>query len=112
MTEFGEFCAALQKLASSFGDVRLDLKEEADTARVFGRRATALARARGGLEDLEELAFTTAEHHPYWNVLYQCAQISRTVLERWEDEMTKEDVAQIKWSIAELENTVRRIGDG
>jgi len=38
-----------------------------------------LARARNGLNDMRELAYTTAEHHPYWNLLYNCSEIDEEI---------------------------------
>ena len=58
-----------------------------------------------------ELAYTTAEHHPYWGLLYNCSQISKSILEKWDDELTKEDLSEIRWIISELENSCSKLED-
>jgi len=35
-----------------------------------------VSRAERALYDIQELADSTAEHHPYWVLLYNCSQIS------------------------------------
>jgi hypothetical protein len=70
---------------------------------------SALSRAKNGLDDVSELAFATAEHHPYWNLLYHASQISKATLEKWNSELTKEELDEIVWSIAELKNTVEKL---
>ena len=29
------------------------------------------------VDKMAELSYTTAEHHPYWKLLYSCAEISK-----------------------------------
>jgi len=66
---------------------------------------------KNGLEDVLELAYTTAEHHPYWGLLYNCSQISESILEKWDDGLTKEDLSEIRWIISELENSCSKLED-
>jgi len=62
-----------------------------------------VSRAERALYDIQELADSTAEHHPYWVLLYNCSQISKLILEKWNDELTEEDLSEIHWMISELE---------
>ena len=62
-----------------------------------------VSRAERALYDIQELADSTAEHHPYWALLYNCSQISKLILEKWNDELTEEDLSEIRWMISELE---------
>ena len=56
------------------------------------------------VDKMAELSYTVAEHHPYWKLLYSCVEISRIVLERWNDEISTDDVDEIRWMISELQN--------
>ena len=100
-------------MVKSFEEKNIHLKIEedlnSDILKIFGERISALSRAKNGLSDVEELAFTTAEHHPYWNLLYQCSQISKTTLEKWEEELTKEELEEFEWSLDELKNTCKKL---
>ena len=68
-----------------------------------------VSRAERALYDIQELADSTAEHHPYWALLYNCSQISKSVLEKWNDELTDDDLNEIRWMISELENSCNNL---
>ena len=68
-----------------------------------------VSRAERALYDIQELADSTAEHHPYWVLLYNCSQISKSILEKWNDDLTEEDLSEIRWMISELENSYDKL---
>ena len=68
-----------------------------------------VSRAERALYDIQELADSTAEHHPYWVLLYNCSQISKLILEKWDDELTEEDLSEIRWMVSELENSYKKL---
>ena len=68
-----------------------------------------VSRAERALYDIQELADSTAEHHPYWVLLYNCSQISKSILEKWNDNLTEEDLNEIRWMISELENSCNKL---
>ena len=70
-----------------------------------------VSRAERALYDIQELAVSTAEHHPYWALLYNCSQISKSILEKWNDDLTEEDLSEIRWMISELENSCDKLMD-
>ena len=70
-----------------------------------------VSRAEKALYDIQELADSTAEHHPYWVLLYNCSQISKLILEKWNDQLTKEDLSEIRWMISELEHSCDKLMD-
>ncbi len=113
MSTFEEFYRALEELVQEYSKKDMMLKVEPDIPsniiRIFGENMSSLARAKNGLDDVSELAFTTAEHHPYWNLLYHACQISKTALEKWDSELIKEELDEITWSIDELRNTCERL---
>ena len=69
----------------------------------------SVIRAKTGLDDVLELAYTTAEHHPYWAILYNCAEISKSLLEKWHDDISKDDLDEIKWHLKETENSCKNL---
>ena len=66
-------------------------------------------KQKNGLHDVTELAYTTAEHHPYWNILYQSSEIATTILDKWSDKITSEEIEQIKWALKEISQTLEKI---
>ena len=112
---FSDFYKSLLDLVKTFEEKNTMLKVEEDLAlnmvRIFGESIDSVSRAKNGLEDVVELAYATAEHHPYWALLYNCSQISKSILEKWDDELTKEDLGEIRWIISDSENSCSKLED-
>jgi pterin-4a-carbinolamine dehydratase len=113
MTNFENFYDDLLDLAKKYEKKNIPLKIENDLendiVKIFGENITSLARARNGLNDVAELAYATAEHHPYWNLLYNCSQIASSVLEKWKESLSADDLSDIDWAIKELDQTLEKI---
>ena len=115
MTEpsFTDFYKSLMDLVKTFEEKNTILKVEEDLAlniiRIFGEGIDSVSRAKNGLEEVVELSYTTAEHHPYWALLYNSSHISKSILEKWNDELTEEDLSEIRWMISELENSCNKL---
>jgi hypothetical protein len=92
--KFSDFYKPLMELVKSLEKKNVMLKVEEDLAlniiKIFGENADSVSRAKNGLEDVVELAYTTAEHHPYWALLYNSSLISKTILEKWDTDITEE----------------------
>ncbi len=110
---FEDFYNDLVSLAEKYEKNNVSLKLEKDLdnniIKIFGEKITALARAKNGLNDVTELSYATAEHHPYWNILYNSSEIANTILEKWAGKLSKEDVDEIKWQIKEISQTLEKI---
>lgn len=113
MTSFDAFYNDLLELINKHEKNNTPLKVEKDLetniVKIFGENITALTRAKNGLNDVTELAYATAEHHQYWNLLYNCSEITNTVLEKWKSELSKKDISDIEWSIKELKQSLEKI---
>jgi len=112
---FTDFYKSLLDLVKTFEEKNTILKVEEDLAlniiRIFGEGVDSVSRAKNGLEEVVELSYTTAEHHPYWALLYNSSHISKSILEKWNDELTEEDLSEIRWMISELENSCDKLMD-
>ena len=112
---FAEFYDSLVKLAKSFEEKDLLIKIQPDLKaniiRICGEKTDSLVLAKTGLEEISELAYATAEHHPYWNLVYNSSQILKIVLEKWNDNLTKEELDEISWNVDEIKNTARKLAE-
>jgi len=113
MTDFENFYHDLIEFAKKYENKNIPLKIEKDLendiVKIFGEKITSLSRAQNGLTDVTELAYTTAEHHPYWNLIYNCSEITNSVLEKWKSSLSEEDISDIEWAIKELNQTLEKI---
>ena len=113
MTNFEDFSKDLKKLVEKYEKdntmLKVEQDPENDIVKIFGEKITALARAKNGLSDVTELSYTTAEHHPYWNLLYNSAEIAYSVLENWNGKISKKEADDIEWAIKEIKLTLEKI---
>jgi len=113
MTNFENFYHDLLELAKKYElqntPLKIEQDLENDIIKIFGEKITSLSRARNGLNDVAELAYATAEHHPYWNLLYNCSEIASSVLEKWKESLSVDDFSDIDWAIKELNHSLEQI---
>ncbi len=112
MTNFENFHQDLIDLVKKYEhDIPLKVEEDLENnlVKIFGAKITSLARAQNGLNDMTELAYTTAEHHPYWNLLYNCSEIGHTILDNWKKSLSSDDVTDIEWALKEINQTLEKI---
>ena len=113
MSNFEQFYQELLDLVQKYELDNTPLKIEKDldndVIKIFGEKITSLERARNGLNDVLELGYATAEHHPYWKLLSSCSEITSTVLEKWADSITGEDLSDIEWNLKELGQSLDNI---
>ena len=112
MNNFENFRQDLIDLVKKYEhDVPLKVEEDIENniIKIFGANMTSLARAQNGLNDMTELAYTTAEHHPYWNLLYNCSDIANTVLDKWKNSLSSDDFKDIDWALKEINQTLEKI---
>lgn len=110
---FSNFYESLLELVKSYENQNTMLKVEenldSNIIRIYGEKIDSLSKAKNGMEEVAELAYAVAEHHPYWGLLYNCTQIGKTTLDKWNDDLSKEELDEIEWSIAELKNTCKKL---
>lgn len=113
MAEFSEFYNELTALIKKYEQKNTQLKVEedlkSDLVKIFGEKISSLSKAQNGLEDVLELSYATAEHHPYWNLLFSSAQICQTLLENWNDDLSSDDIDEICWNIRELQTSIKKV---
>ena len=108
---FEELLVLLEKYEKKQVMIKVESEPDYEFIKIFGEKIDSILRDKTGLNDVSELAYTTAEHHPYWALLYNCSEISKTLLEKWNDKITSEEMNEIKWHIKEIENSCKKLED-
>jgi hypothetical protein len=88
---------------------KISVDKDANLVRIYGEGSHHIKRASSGLGEVMELAYTTAEHHPYWSILYNAAEICKTVLDKWESELTADQKSEMSWRCEEIKMALERI---
>ena len=68
--------------------------------------ATAMRRR---VEELQQLADSIAEHHPYWPLLRFTLQLLSRVVERWRQDLTPEDLDELAWLAEKIQEQIQRL---
>jgi len=87
---------------------KVSVDKEASIVRIYGEESHHIKRASSGLGEVMELAYTTAEHHPYWAMLYNAVEICKTVLDKWESELTADQISEMSWRCDEIKMALER----
>ena len=113
MTEhIDDFYRDLSKLVKQYEQLGLALKIESSDSgmiKIFDQRITPLARAKSGLDDIIELAHTTAEHHSYWQALEGCTGVADSILDKWDGLLSADDLSEIDWALKNLVDAMVKI---
>src|SRR5688572_26715467 len=88
---------------------KVSVDRDASVVRIYGEGSDYINRASSGLGEVMELAYTTAEHHPYWAVLYNAAEICKTVLDRWGSDFTADQINEMSWRCDEIKMVLGRL---
>lgn len=88
---------------------KIGVDRDAGIIRIYGEGSDYIRRAASGLEEMLELAYTTAEHHPYWAVLYHASEISKVALEKWESELSADQISEMSWRCDEIKMALERL---
>lgn len=89
--------------------VKVRSDNEAGMIRIYGESSDMLKRAISGLQEVSELAYTTAEHHPYWGIVYHTAEICKITLEKWNGELDNNELSELLWRVEEIKGMLQRL---
>jgi hypothetical protein len=95
-------------IKDAYRDARVSVDKDNGVIKVY-TNANMLKAARSGLNDVLELAYTTAEHHPYWAILYNASEIINILLEHWDDDPSNEEIEEVEWRANELKAAIERL---
>ena len=106
---YDDLLALVEKHERKNTPLKIEKDLENNIAKIFGEKITSLERAKNGLNDILELGYATAEHHPYWKLLYSCSEVTGTVLEKWNDSLTEDDLSDMEWNLKEFRQSLDKI---
>lgn len=113
MAEFDDFqrmCSTVEAMLDNASTpVRWVRHPYTKIACMYGCDVSPLQRAQHGLEHIEEMGYTAAEHHPYYRLLNGIAEATRILLDRWDGTITPEEVDQMRWSLSNVDDALDRM---
>ncbi len=89
--------------------VRVLADLEYGVIKIYDQDTNSLKRAILGLYDVLELSYATAEHHPYWTMLYNATEILKTILDKWESDFCKDEIDDMVWRVDKLRTALNKV---
>ena len=88
---------------------KVGVDRDAGIIKIYGEGSDYIKKASAGLSEMLELAYTTAEHHPYWAILYHATEILKAALEKWEGDLTADQLGEMCWRCDEIKTALERM---
>ena len=89
--------------------VKIVTDTDSGIIKIYSQDTDIIKRASSALYELLELSYSTAEHHPYWEILYNATEILKTILDKWEADFSRDEIDDMTWRIDELSIALRKL---
>src|ERR687888_307029 len=92
---------SIVELSNEYEGVSIKIVSDIDSGiiKIYDQDTDIIKRASYGLSDLLELSYSSAEHHPYWAILYNATEILKMILDKWESDFSKDEIDYMSWRI-------------
>lgn len=109
MDNFDDACSRVKEQLDRYcASAKSSKYADADIFTVYGADVSSLKEAVYGLRHIEELAYTVAEHHPHWRLLSGLTEAIRITLEKWEGDVSAQDVDDIRWCLSSVADALTK----
>jgi hypothetical protein len=102
-------CSVIADLKEEGIDINTKFDKESGFIGIYTSNISILKKAKNGLNEILELSYSTAEHHPYWNIIYNTAEIARAILDTWNENFSLDQIQEMIWRNDEIKNTLNRL---
>jgi hypothetical protein len=106
---YNAICSAIANLKEEGIDVITKFDKDSRFIGIYSSDTSILKRAKNGLNEILELSYSTAEHHPYWNLIYNTSEIAKTTLDSWNENFSIDQIQEMHWRTDEIKNTLNKL---
>jgi len=106
---YNAICSAIANLKEEGIDVITKFEKDSGFIGIYTSDTSILKRAKNGLNEILELSYSTAEHHPYWNLIYNTSEIAKTTLDSWNENFSIDQIQEMHWRNEEIKNTLNKL---
>jgi hypothetical protein len=102
---------SIVELSNEYEGVSIKIVSDIDSGiiKIYDQDTDIIKRASYGLYDLLELSYSSAEHHPYWAILYNAVEILKMILDKWESDLSKDEINNMSWRVDEIRIALHKI---
>jgi hypothetical protein len=106
---YNAICSAIANLKEEGIDVITKFDKDSGFIGIYSSDTSILKRAKNCLNEILELSYSTAEHHPYWNLIYNTSEIAKTTLDSWNENFSIDQIQEMHWRNDEIKNTLNKL---
>src|ERR671921_656330 len=100
-SEYNKICNAICSVIADLKEEGIDINTKFDKESgfigIYTSNTSILKKAKNGLNEILELSYSTAEHHPYWNIIYNTSEIAKTTLDNWDENFSHDQIQEMLW---------------
>ena len=89
--------------------VKISIDKESGVIRIYSQDTNIVKKASSALSEVLELSYATSEHHPYWSILYHATEISKTILDEWDSNLSKDAISEMLWRTDKIKVALEKI---
>jgi hypothetical protein len=102
-------CSTIANLKEEGIDIQTKFDKDSGFIGLYASNTSPLKRAKIGVDEILELSYSTAEHHPYWNIIYNTSEIAKSTLDNWDENFSHDQIQEMLWRNTEIKNTLTRL---
>ena len=106
---YNAICSIVAILKDEGIDIQTKFEKDSGYVGLYTSDATILKRAKISLKELLELSYSTAEHHPFWNLLYNTSEIAKTILDCWDENFSHDQIKEMVWRNNEIRYNLTKL---
>ncbi|HET7643536.1 MAG TPA: hypothetical protein VFK40_08510 [Nitrososphaeraceae archaeon] len=106
---YNTICSIVAILKDEGINIQTKFEKDSGYVGLYTSNTTILKRAKISLKELLELSYSTAEHHPYWNIIYNTSEIAKTTLDNWDENISHDQIKEMLWRNEEIKNILNRL---
>jgi hypothetical protein len=106
---YNTICSLVAILKDEGIDIQTKFEKDSGYVGLYTSNTSILKRAKISLKELLELSYSTAEHHPYWNIIYNTSEIAKTTLDYWDENFSHDQIKEMLWRNEEIKNILNRL---
>ena len=106
---YNNIFSVIEDLREEGIDIKIKFEKESGFIQIYTSNTSILNRAKFSLNEILELSYSTAEHHPYWNIIYNVSEIAKTTLDNWNENFSHDQIQEMLWRNDEIKNILTRM---
>ena len=89
--------------------IQARINSDDEILKIYSNNCSLLRRTNAAVSEILDMSYSSAEHHPYWMLLYNASEIVKSVLDVWDSELSSDQISEINWRLEEMKSSLDRI---